>query len=505
MNKTTKTVIAAVLMATLVVSVIGVLYVLPQLTTTTETVAPTAPESEPLAFSDATTSGTVSTQKQVNAGAEYVRMSLAAISGFANSAPDLAADGTTKYVFFTGVEYKANSTRHIVRQDIWINRLGTDENKPRGVVRWGSTRDGLLADTVKPRGEPITCACSNAGICAPNTRTNLSYAVIDDFEGSGSDYLGGLTSCTSWHNPTQGTNYSDGSANHVVLFELTLASKWAPDGPNQLNDIAMYAKNSAGLANGWFNHADKFNVPYVAPTAQCKDGIDNDDDGKIDCVTGNADPGCFPDGKGGGGSCSPDDTTEEDVTQCSDGIDNDGDLKIDCTEGSPDPGCFPDGKGGGGECSLTDNNESDTVTPQCSDGIDNDGDGKIDCVAGNEDPGCFPNQRGGGGSCDATDNRELDATVQWGNVCTETLTLSEPTATPTPTRVATATPTPTRVAATPTAIPTPTPTTAVLPEATAPTATPTVAVLPEAGLSLPTVGALGGGVVMILLGILLAL
>lgn len=94
-----------------------------------------------------------------------------------------------------------------------------------------------------------------------------------------------------------------------------------------------------------------------------------------------------------------------------------------------------------------------------------------------------------------------------------------PTSTPTPTvtikptntpaAVSTSTPTPTTAlsAATPTA----TPTTALLAEGVGgtqtavKTPTPTKTVLPEAGIGLPTIGALGGGIVMILLGILLAL
>lgn len=125
---------------------------------------------------------------------------------------------------------------------------------------------------------------------------------------------------------------------------------------------------------------------------------------------------------------------------------------------------------------------------------------------------------------------------------TPTPTPTEPAATPTPTPTepaATPTPTPTQPAATPT--PTPTPTTGgggstssgssstssggFLPTPTpTPTAsqlggqatptptrvagatpTPTGAQLPEAGIGLPTLGALGGGIIMILLGILLAL
>lgn len=56
-------------------------------------------------------------------------------------------------------------------------------------------------------------------------------------------------------------------------------------------------------------------TPTVISTpgvAQCKDGVDNDGDGKVDCGA-NPDPGCFPDGQGGGGACNPDDNSERDA------------------------------------------------------------------------------------------------------------------------------------------------------------------------------------------------
>lgn len=210
-------------------------------------------------------------------------------------------------------------------------------------------------------------------------------------------------------------------------------------------------------------------------TTQCNDNVDNDGDGRIDCQPGNSDPGCFPNGAGGGGACDPTDNTEPDnspvcgdgavgtgeqcddgntfpgdgcsatcqtTTQCNDGLDNDADGRVDCTPGNSDPGCFPDGAGGGGTCNPNDNTEPDgapvcgnsvintgeqcddgntvggdscsatcQITTQCNDGIDNDGDGDIDCQPGNEDPGCFPDNAGGGGSCDPNDGNESNGAV----------------------------------------------------------------------------------------------
>lgn len=82
----------------------------------------------------------------------------------------------------------------------------------------------------------------------------------------------------------------------------------------------------------------------------------------------------------------------------------------------------------------------------------------------------------------------------------------EPTGTPTPTPEPTATPTP-GPTATPTPGPTatPTPTSPPPPPGTTPTPTPTPVELPEAGVSLPTIGALLGGLLLVALAIVLAL
>lgn len=206
----------------------------------------------------------------------------------------------------------------------------------------------------------------------------------------------------------------------------------------------------------------------------CNDGLDNDGDGLIDCQEGAEDPGCFPDGNGGGGECNPNDDSEEDAGVCGDGnlddgeacdngdqnadtsaecstscqlnavcnngLDDDGDGFVDCTTGAEDPGCFPDGRGGGGSCDVTDTSEVDTpitcgdgllegaeecddgntidtgdlcandctLNPECSDGLDNDGDGLTDCTVGAADPGCFPDGLGGG-TCNPADDNEIDA------------------------------------------------------------------------------------------------
>ncbi|MBI5509945.1 MAG: thrombospondin type 3 repeat-containing protein [Deltaproteobacteria bacterium] len=115
--------------------------------------------------------------------------------------------------------------------------------------------------------------------------------------------------------------------------------------------------------------------PALAPSGAllpvCADGIDNDDDGRIDAF----DPGCEATG----------DPSEDDhplsARQCSDGIDNDGDGRVDYDgnangrrDPQDDPGCVK----------AADDNEDNLTMPECGDGIDNDADGRVDL----EDPAC---------------------------------------------------------------------------------------------------------------------
>ncbi len=132
-------------------------------------------------------------------------------------------------------------------------------------------------------------------------------------------------------------------------------------------------------------------VPGAETT--CDDGLDNDDDGDVDCADLDcaAAPLCEPGGE----------------TTCDDGVDNDADGPIDCA----DPSC--DGLGGcelGSEQSCGDlfDNDADGQTDcadldcaaapvcelggelTCDDGVDNDADGQADCADPecSEAPGC---------------------------------------------------------------------------------------------------------------------
>jgi hypothetical protein len=98
--------------------------------------------------------------------------------------------------------------------------------------------------------------------------------------------------------------------------------------------------------------ADNDGVGNVCDT-ECSDGIDNDNDSKVDYPT---DPGCR----------TPDDQLE--APECNDGIDNDGDGPMDMF----DPNCV----------APYIDDERYVRMNDCSDGRDNDADGKIDSYGG---------------------------------------------------------------------------------------------------------------------------
>jgi Tol biopolymer transport system component len=102
--------------------------------------------------------------------------------------------------------------------------------------------------------------------------------------------------------------------------------------------------------------------PPPPPTPECNDGVDNDQNGKIDFP---ADAGCK----------NAEDDSEASPPRrppaCSDGRDNDGDGLID----------FPSDRG----CYFFVDNDEEDPKPQCNDRADNDGDGKVDHE---NDPGC---------------------------------------------------------------------------------------------------------------------
>jgi uncharacterized repeat protein (TIGR03806 family) len=135
---------------------------------------------------------------------------------------------------------------------------------------------------------------------------------------------------------------------------------WTPSctGPDSDADAAVdAADNCPGVANASQADADADGIGDACE-AVCKNGIDDDGDGKTDYP---ADAGCASAAAG------------SEQTRCSDGVDNDGDGRID----SPyDVGCE----------APWDVTESST----CEDGVDNNGDGRMDFDGGASRNGGVP-------------------------------------------------------------------------------------------------------------------
>jgi len=112
----------------------------------------------------------------------------------------------------------------------------------------------------------------------------------------------------------------------------------------------------------------------------CADRMDNDSDGKVDCVDED---------------CKDNDICKNNPEYCSDGLDNDGDGSVDCTDSdcAGNPACSEDCGNGvddnGDDRADCDDPECKGIDPRCGeicgDGVDNDGDGKFDC----KDEDCF--------------------------------------------------------------------------------------------------------------------
>jgi hypothetical protein len=112
----------------------------------------------------------------------------------------------------------------------------------------------------------------------------------------------------------------------------------------------------------------------------CADRMDNDGDGKVDCVDED---------------CADNEVCQNNPEFCSDGLDNDGDGMVDCvdTDCAGNAACSEDcGNGvddnGDGKVDC-DDPECNGIDPRCGeicgDGVDNDNDGQIDC----KDEDCF--------------------------------------------------------------------------------------------------------------------
>ncbi|HOA75979.1 MAG TPA: hypothetical protein PKL76_21265 [Phycisphaerae bacterium] len=162
---------------------------------------------------------------------------------------------------------------------------------------------------------------------------------------------------------------------------------------------------SGAASNADFFYLDHVQVGRRFPPEICDNGIDDNDDGEVDCDDGECadSPACpeiCTDGvdNNGDGLVDCDDPDcknnanhpECGETFCADGLDNDGDGLSDCS----DPDCFgqtgctverlcSDGLDNDGDglvdCADSDCSDDAACPEDCSDGIDNDADGRVDC------------------------------------------------------------------------------------------------------------------------------
>ncbi|MBU1222086.1 hypothetical protein KKF34_13770 [Myxococcota bacterium] len=149
------------------------------------------------------------------------------------------------------------------------------------------------------------------------------------------------------------------------------------------------------------NDQDCFETQACNPVEICNDGIDNDNDGFTDCKDADCDNECddreicndeTDNDNDGYIDCDDQDCLghehcEKPAEICDDGIDNDDDGYTDCEDTDCADDCGP-------------------VLEHCGDGIDNDGDGFIDCA----DPDCAQDTQycGAGMEWDCTDGLDND-------------------------------------------------------------------------------------------------
>ena len=138
------------------------------------------------------------------------------------------------------------------------------------------------------------------------------------------------------------------------------ANGWnPPPQPEQMDWFAFAGTPYYILIDGWQGAQSNFTMSVTCTPlneVDCSDGIDDDQDGQVDC----ADIDCL------GDAACPE-------TACGDGVDNDADGFIDCN----DVDCFG----------------TLTCIPEflCANGTDDDGDGDVDCADTDcaNDPNCF--------------------------------------------------------------------------------------------------------------------
>ena len=254
---------------------------------------------------------------------------------------------------------------------------------------------------------------------------------------AGSVDLGGVVLSQTGAQLACGAARGDGGG-MTVMLTLVLANDSANCGacgktcdpaPNATRECQQspVACGPIVCTNGWFDvnndPVDGCETTCAAPTtedatASCKDGLDNDCDGKKDCVdegcsgfvrscsfmacTGQQSWDCTTDTWS---TCVADQGLENTVAACSDGMDNDCDGKKDCADETcagftqsctfqtcPGQQSWTCPSNTWSTCAVDQARE--TTAAACSDGVDNDCDTKIDC----QDSDCLSIRQGCSGN-----------------------------------------------------------------------------------------------------------
>jgi len=125
---------------------------------------------------------------------------------------------------------------------------------------------------------------------------------------------------------------------------------------------------------------------FVAPTATCSDGVQNQDESGVDCG------GATCDACGVGGTCGDDsdcstgfcDNGQCAVGQCGNGVQDPSEEGVDC--GGTCPACLGATCGANGDCASGYCDNGACATPSCVDGITNGTETAVDC--GGDCPAC---------------------------------------------------------------------------------------------------------------------
>lgn len=173
-----------------------------------------------------------------------------------------------------------------------------------------------------PPAETLDAACLTSPT-VPVVRSGQQFTVNVPFTNTGSKIWNpGLatyltrssSSLAAWNNLTQTlvSTISGTPTSGIFSPSFILTAPFVLTPTNYTLSFRMN-ENAVAFGSLCTVNASSGSVVTVSPP-RCSDGVDNDIDGLTDCTSGSEDPGCYPDGNGGGGACNPQDDDENDAT-----------------------------------------------------------------------------------------------------------------------------------------------------------------------------------------------